>query len=146
MKKVIIATVVAAAFSTANAFELGVSVGKDKKVDENVYVLSSGTSLAGLKVSADATLAKDKYVSVGGSVGKQYNVWKVGVTPHVGAAYVQSDMKGKESGAVAGVGVELSLPVTKGIAIVGDYTYNWDIQNKTDFQGGLFTAGIRLTF
>lgn len=146
MKKVIIASLLAASFSAANAFEVGVSVGKDKNVDQNVYVLSSGTSLAGLKLSADATLAKDKYASVGGSVGKQFNVWALAVTPHVGSAYVQSDMKGKESGLVAGLGVEVALPVTKGIAIVGDYTYNWDVQKKTDFQGGLFTAGIRLTF
>jgi hypothetical protein len=145
MKKLLFATLLSAAFA-ANSAEVGLTAGKVKAHDQNVYSLSLGTSLLGLKVSSEVKLAKDVYTSVGADVGKEFKVWKVGVTPHIGGAYVQSDLRGKESGSVISTGVEFSYNLTKGIALVGDYSYTWDLQSKTDFQGGQFMAGIRVNF
>jgi hypothetical protein len=60
--------------------------------------------------------------------------------------YISTDVAGKESGGVGSTGVEVSVPLFKGVSAVVDYTYNWDIQSKTDFRGGIFTAGVRMSF
>ncbi len=145
MKKLILVAALSAAFSV-NAAELGLAAGKNKSLDENVYALSLGTTLAGLKVSTEVGVAKDTFTSVGVSVGREMRVWKFGVTPYLGGGYIQSDIKGRESGGVATTGVEVSYPLSKSLALVGDYTYSWDVQKKTDFQGGLLTAGVRFSF
>jgi hypothetical protein len=145
MKKLVIASLCAVAFS-ANALEVGLSVGRDRNVDDTLYVLSAGTSVAGLKVSAEAGGVLDKYATIGASVGREFKVWRVGVTPHAGLGYISTDVAGKESGGVGNTGVEVSVPLFKGVSAVVDYTYNWDIQSKTDFRGGIFTAGVRMSF
>lgn len=145
MKKLVIASLCAAAFS-ANAFEAGLSVGRDRNVDDTLYVLSAGTSVVGLKVSAEVGGVIDKYTTIGASVGREYKVWRLGLTPHVGMNYVKTDIANKESGGAVSSGFEVSMPLVKGVSAVADYTYSWDIQSKTDFRGGIFTAGVRMSF
>lgn len=145
MKKLVIASLCAAAFS-ANAFEGGISLGRDRKVDSTLVMLSAGTTVMGLKVTGEVGGVKDNYKTIGASVGQEFKVWRLGVTPHIGLNYIRTEIAKKDNGGVVSSGLEVSMPLFKNVFAVADYSYLWDIQTKNDYRGGIFTAGIRMNF
>lgn len=154
MKKVLLALFVTfGLIGTASAVEFGINGGG----------ISSGNAggIAGVtigekfgKFGVDAGFARgwqevtttDRWTLVGG-----YDVAKVAgvtVTPKIGYAYLNNSsttsVNRTPSDSAALVGVGLSYPVAKKVAVTGDYAYQ--ISGNTNNKGNVLTAGVKYSF
>lgn len=145
MKKAIFGLMFVAATS-AHAVDVGVSAGVNRSVDENVGVVTMGTSMRDFRFNLGVGYTVDTASSIGFSAGREMKLWSFTVTPQLGAAYLESDSKTLKSGGIITTGVNVAYPVTKKIAVTFDYARQWDIQSRTDFQGNVVTAGLRTSF
>lgn len=149
MKKILITAVIAMAATTASAFEVGVQVGRDfGDTNRNFGGLTVGQSLGPVTLSAGyhrtSVTANDqnRWSVVGG-----YDLVKVGpvqFAPTVGAAYLNN--KTTSNGLAMTVGVEASVPVSKSLEGVVDYTYQIGQSRVNQFDGSRVTAGLRYKF
>lgn len=145
MRKTVIALLMASAVS-AQAAEVTLSHGIDKKMDRDITVVSLGTSVAGFSASVDVSRVQDRYHSLGTSLGATVDVLGVRVVPYVGGAYVHADTKTLKNGAVAIGGVEFSLPLSKTVSLTADASYRWDVNKDTNYQGSVVTFGVKGAF
>jgi hypothetical protein len=145
MKKSIIAIMLATA-GIAQAAEVGLSAGTDKKFGRDMIVASVGTSVAGLHTSVDVSRVQDTYHTFGMSVGKQFNVMGVNVLPYGSLAYLQADAPKLQNGGVGSAGLEFSIPLSKTLSVTADVGYRWDVKKSTDYEGTLVTFGIKGSF
>lgn len=146
MKKTISALIVAASITSAYAADVGFSVGRDRTSDKEYGAVSIGTSINTFRLEAEVGRVVDTGTSIGASIGKEFKVGPITVTPHVGAAYIEATEKTVKSGSVVTSGLGASYPITKQVSFTVDFSRMWDIQDRTNFQGNLVTAGLRTSF
>jgi hypothetical protein len=145
MKKTLIGLMMATAF-TAQAADIGLSVGRDGSLDREIVVLSVGTSAFGLNTSVEVSKVEDAYHSIGSSVGKSFKLFGVGLLPYASLGYVHADASNLKNGRVGATGVEVSYAVSKNFSLTADYSYRWDLKQDTNYEGSLLTLGIKTTF
>ena len=145
MKKVVFSVLMASAFA-AQAADVGLSVGTDRKFNKDFTVLSVGTDVMGLKASVDVGRVQDTYHSVGVSVGKSLNVFGLGVLPYTSLSYIKADSTKLEDGGVGSAGLEVSYALSKSVSVTADYSYRWDLKKSTSYEGSLVTFGLKSTF
>lgn len=148
MKKTLIATTLALAVTAASALEVGVQVGRDFSTPNRNYGgLTVGQSVGPVTLTAGyhrTATANDqnRWSLVGG-----YDLVKVGpvqITPTVGAAYLSN--KSMSNGLAMTVGAEASMPLTKNLEGVVDYSYQMGQTRVNQFNGSRVTAGLRYSF
>jgi len=149
MKKIAIATILAAAAMSASALEVGVTGTRDYSgTDRNGYGLTVGESFGKVGVTAgfdrftSGANDQDRYSVVAG-----YDVAKFGpvtVTPKVGAAYL-NNQTGADGYAMT-VGVGASVPVTKQVSVGLDIARQYGQDRVQSFDGNRVTAAVRYKF
>ncbi len=149
MKKIAIATILAAAAMSASALEVGVTGTRDYAgTDRNGYGLTVGESFGKVGVTAgfdrftSGANDQDRYSVVAG-----YDVAKFGpvtVTPKVGAAYL-NNQTGADGYAMT-VGVGASVPVTKQVSVGLDIARQYGQDCVQSFDGNRVTAAVRYKF
>lgn len=150
MKKLVIAAILATATGLASATDVTVRSGHNGMTDQNnlgvtVGLVKSGP--LGIEAGADRSTSGAENVNrfsavVTADVAKVYGV---AVTARAGGAYV--DRSVGASGIAALVGVGVAYPLTKSMAAVADYTYQYAEGGRVaDLNGGVTSVGLRISF
>ncbi len=150
MKKLIIAAVLASATGLASAADVTLSTGHNGSTNQNHVGIS--TTLAksgplGVQLGADRSTTGAENVNrfTAALTADVAKVWGTTLTARVGGAYL--DRSVQDSGLAAIVGVGASYPLTKQLAAVADYSYQYSVTDKnTDLNGGIVSVGLRVTF
>ena len=150
MKKILIATTIALAATTASALEVGVIGTRDYSGADNRN--SAGVTIgqkygavgltAGFERFTKGSNDQDRFSLVAG-----YDVAKFGsvtVTPKVGAAYLNNQTG--EDGYAMTVGVGASLPITKQVSLTADVARQWGQDRVKASDGNAVTLGVSYKF
>jgi opacity protein-like surface antigen len=149
MKKIILATTLVLAATTASAVEVGVTATRDYSGDNrNFGGITIGQKYgtigvtAGFERSTVGSNDQDRYSLVAG-----YDVAKLGpvtVTPRLGVAFL--DNQSSSNGYAMTVGIGASVPVTKQVSVglAVDRQYGQDRVNQ--FDGNRVTAAVKYSF
>jgi hypothetical protein len=150
MKNTLIAaSFLALAISSASAFEVGVQVGRDFAGDNRNYGgVTVGQNVGPVSVSAgyQRTAVGDNNQNRWSLVGG-YDLLKVSsvqITPTVGVAYLNNQTG--SNGLAMTFGAEVSMPITKNLEGVVDYTYQMGQSRVNQYNGGRVGAGVRFNF
>jgi outer membrane autotransporter protein len=147
MKKMILVAALMAAFS-AQAVELGINASRDTaSSDRNGYGFTVGQKFDKVGITAGF----DKYTT-GTELSKYtlvgfYDVTKVGAATLAvkgGVAYL--DQKNTTDGYAALVGVGVSYPLSKQVALIADYRYQVGQSSVNSLDGGTVAAGLKYAF
>jgi outer membrane autotransporter protein len=147
MKKMILVAALMAAFS-AQAVELGINASRDTaNSDRSGYGLTVGQKFDKVGITAGF----DKYTT-GTELSKytlvgSYDVTKVGaatIAVKGGVAYL--DQKNTTDGYAALVGVGVSYPLSKQVALTADYRYQAGQSRVSSLDGGTIAAGLKYAF
>jgi opacity protein-like surface antigen len=149
MKKIILATTLVLAATTASAVEVGVTATRDYSGDNrNFGGITIGQKYgtigvtAGFERSTVGSNDQDRYSLVAG-----YDVAKLGpvtVTPRLVVAFL--DNQSSSNGYAMTVGIGASVPVTKQVSVglAVDRQYGQDRVNQ--FDGNRVTAAVKYSF
>jgi hypothetical protein len=148
MKKFAIATMIALAASAASALEVGVTTARDYAgTNRNAVGLTVGqkvgvaTVTAGFDRATGGTNDQDRYSLVAGvDVAK---LGPVSVAVKGGAAYLNNQTG--QDGYAALVGVGVSVPVAKKVALTLDATRQYGQSSVNSFDGNRVTAGLQFS-
>jgi outer membrane autotransporter protein len=147
MKKIILVAALMAAVS-AQAVELGINASRDTaNSDRSGYGLTVGQKFDKVGITAGF----DKYTT-GTELSKytlvgSYDVTKVGaatIAVKGGVAYL--DQKNTTDGYAALVGVGVSYPLSKQVALTADYRYQAGQSRVSSLDGGTIAAGLKYAF
>jgi outer membrane autotransporter protein len=147
MKKIILVAALMAAVS-AQAVELGINASRDTaNSDRSGYGLTVGQKFDNVGITAGF----DKYTT-GTELSKytlvgSYDVTKVGaatIAVKGGVAYL--DQKNTTDGYAALVGVGVSYPLSKQVALTADYRYQAGQSRVSSLDGGTIAAGLKYAF
>jgi hypothetical protein len=153
MKKLLVAAAILAAFSSAQAVEVGVFAGEDVSHQDSAVNHSNFGATAGEHfgpVSASLEYARlnqtganqNKYSVVAG-----YDVVKVGnitVTGKVGASYLDNQVAA--DGYAGRVGVGASVPLASKVSGTVDFYHQVGQERVKSFNGNTVTAGVKYSF
>lgn len=149
MKKIVIATMVALAATTASAVELGVNATRDYSgTDRNGFGVSVGQKFGrvGAQVGVERFTAgsndQDRYTALG-----SFDLAKVGpvtVAAKGGVAYLNNQRSNDGFAAVVGAGA--SLPLNKTLSLGLDVTRQIGQDRVSQFDGNLVTTSLRVKF
>jgi hypothetical protein len=149
MKKIVIASLLALAVSSASALEVGMTVGRDYSgTNQNTFGMTVGQKYAKLGVSAGLerqyTGSNDQNrLSLVGS----YELVKFGpvsLAPSVGVAYLNNQRS--MDGYAVTVGMGASMPVTKQVSATVDVRRQYGQDRVQASDGNVVTAGLKYTF
>ena len=149
MKKLILATMLAAVMGTASAVEVGVNAGFNTSgVGAASYGVTVGQSFGkfGLTAEYDRDL-KSKGIDNRFSAIASYDLFNVGnitVTPKLGVSYLNPETVTSGYAALGGVGV--SLPLSKHVFVTGDYRYQYGQDSVKSLNGHQLFAGLKVKF
>jgi outer membrane autotransporter protein len=147
MKKIILVAALMAAVS-AQAVELGINASRDTaNSDRSGYGLTVGQKFDKVGITAGF----DKYTT-GTELSKytlvgSYDVTKIGaatIAVKGGVAYL--DQKNTTDGYAALVGVGVSYPLSKQVALTADYRYQAGQSRVSSLDGGTIAAGLKYAF
>lgn len=150
MKKILIATTIALAATTASALEVGVVGTRDYSgaQDRNGAGVTLGHKVGAMSVTAGferftkGTNDQDRWSLVAG-----YDVAKLGpitVTPKVGGAYLNNQHGVDGYAMTAGVGA--SLAVAKNVSLTADFARQYGQERVKAFDGNRVTVGVKYSF
>jgi outer membrane autotransporter protein len=147
MKKMILVAALMAAFS-AQAVELGINASRDTaNSDRSGYGITVGQKFDKVGITAGF----DKYTT-GTELSKytlvgSYDVTKIGaatIAVKGGVAYL--DQKNTTDGYAALVGVGVSYPLSKQVALTADYRYQAGQSRVSSLDGSTISAGLKYAF
>ena len=147
MKKVILVTALLASMG-AQAVELGINASRDTaNTDRTGYGITVGQKFDKVGITAGFDQYKsgtdlNKY-----SLVASYDVTKVGaatIAVKGGVAYL--DQKNTTDGYAALVGVGVSYPLSKQVALTADYRYQAGQSRVSSLDGGTIAAGLKYAF
>lgn len=148
MKKIALIATLALAAGMASAADFGARVGYNGGTEKNSAGVTVSDRFGALGAEAafdrstDGKLNVNRYSLVGA-----YDVAKVvgaTVAVKVGGAYIDPS-KGAD-GYAGLVGVGVSYPVAKNVALVGDYAYQKGQARVSSFNGNTVSAGVKVSF
>lgn len=149
MKKLLVLAVLASAIGMASATDIGVhgTHNPDSSADSVGVTLGQKFGAYGIEAGFDrsvrGTTTTSKYSVVG-----SYDVLSfhsLTIAPKIGAAFINPSNSGV-NGYAATVGVGASYPLTSKVSIVADYAYQRGQDRVRDFNGNLFSAGVKYSF
>ena len=147
MKKIILVTALLASMS-AQAVELGINASRDTaNSDRTGYGLTGGQKYDKFGVTAGFdryTTSTDlnKYTLV-----TSYDVTQVGaVTIAVKGGVAYLDQKNTTDGYAGLVGAGVSYPLSKQVALTGDYRYQAGQSRVSSLNGNTISAGLKYSF
>jgi hypothetical protein len=146
MKKTIVGLMFAASLGSVHAADVTFSAGVNRGADENMGAVAIGTTMYRFRLDAKVAHTIDTSTSIGLGVGREVKLWALTVTPQVGLAYAEADSKAQKSGGIVTTGVNVSYPIMKNVAVTFDIGRQWDMQDRTNFEGTVITAGLRTSF
>jgi len=149
MKKILLATLLAATFGAASAVEVGVNTSRNYAGNDNTgFGLTVGQRIGG-KTTVTAGFDRvtsgadqDRFSLIGG-----YDVAKFGkaiVTANAGAGYLNNEVAA--NGYVALVGVGVSYPLTAKVSATVDLRHQVGQARVSQFNGNTVTAGLKYSF
>ena len=146
MKKTVMAVLLGITLAgPALGLDAGLSVGRNTGVKADVTQVSVGTDVLGLRLSGEFETARNQYHAYGVSLGKEFPVLgSLSLGGKVGVSHFDS-VNGKD-GTVGRYGVSASYALAKNVAVVGDITRSFNVQDAQQFKGNTFSTGARFTF
>jgi outer membrane autotransporter protein len=150
MKKLVIATILASTVGLAQAADVTVRTGHNGLTAQNYVGVAVGLAKSGplgLEVGADRSTSGSQNVNrfstaVTADVAK---VFGATVTARLGGAYL--DRATNQSGLAAMAGVGVAYPLSKTMAVVADYTYQYAGEaSVSNLNGGITSVGLRVSF
>lgn len=149
MKKIAIATILAAAAMAASAVEVGVTANHDYGNPERS---GGGVTLGQHFGAVSATVGFDRTYITNNDQNRitltgGYDVAKFGgftVTPKVGVAYLNNQTG--DNGYALTVGAGTSYAVTKSISVGLDVAHQYGQNRVSSFDGNRVTAGVTYGF
>jgi hypothetical protein len=146
MKKTVMAVLLGITLAgPALGLDAGLSVGRNTRVKADVTQVSVGTDILGLRLSGEFETARNQYHAYGVSLGKEFPVLgSLSLGGKVGVSRFDS-VNGKD-GTVGRYGVSASYALAKNVAVVGDITRSFNVQDAQQFKGNTFSTGVRFTF
>jgi hypothetical protein len=149
MKKILVGSVIALSALSAAALDFGVQAGRDYAgSNRNFAGLTVGNTMGSLSVTAGFQRTavtnndQNRWSLIAG-----YDLAKVGpvtVTSVVGVAFL--DNQSSANGMAVTGGVAASMPITKNVSGVVDYSYQAGQSRVNQFNGGRVTTGLRYKF
>ena len=149
MKKILIATAVAMAATTASALEVGITQSRDYAgVDRNGAGITLGEKFgrvgltAGVERFTAGTNDQDRYSVVAG-----YDVAKIKnatVAVKTGVAYL--DNQTGANGYAMTIGAGVNVPLTKQVSVGLDVSRQYGQDRVQSFDGDRVTVGLRYKF
>jgi outer membrane autotransporter protein len=150
MKKFAIAAVLALATMAANAVEFGIvgSTVEQKNHFTDSVGLTVGQHFGKFSVTAEADRDVTKNINKFSTIGG-YDVLTLGTATFAvkaGAGYVDTTKLIPADRIVGLVGVGVSVPVTKTVAMTADYRYQEGRDQAKTYNGNTFTVGAKFSF
>ncbi len=149
MKKVLLASALTLAASTAMAWEIGVTGNRDyagKDRNGGGVVVANQYGAFGAAAAAERTTGGDndqnRYSLTGSYDVPVYKAITVG--PRVGVAYLDNQYGRDGYALTAGVGAR--VPLTDTVALTVDYTRQRGEESVKGFDGNRYTVGVRYGF
>jgi outer membrane autotransporter protein len=148
MKKIVIATILAAAALAASAADVGIRFGRNAGPDTN----NAGVTVGQKFGNVGAELAFDRSTVGNNNVNRfsltgSYDVAKVfGATVSAKAGAAQLNPSVGSTGYAATVGAGLAYPVTKNVSLTADYAFQKGQDRVRAFNGNTVSAGVKYSF
>ena len=145
-KKIALIAAFIAAFSTAQAVEIGINDGTNLSSTENVWGVSVGNTVHGYNLTAgfNRSATADLYSLVNSA--QVAKMGPVAVDAKVGGIYVNSKAGSAYDGYAAMIGIGASMPVTKTITAGLDYNYQAGQDRVAAQNGSRIVAGLKFNF
>lgn len=148
MKKIVFASILALAATTASALEVGVRGVHTGDATADMVGVTVGQKFGAFGVEGAFDRSTRGAMNVNRwSVLGSYDVAKaVGVNVAAKAGVAHIDPAVGENGAALLVGVGVSYPLTKKVSLVADYTYQRGQDRVRSFNGNNVSAGVKVAF
>lgn len=153
MKKVALIAALALSALTASATDIGVNVSQQPNMEKNVAGISTaGVTLNqkflgyGLQAGLDRSVVRTDAVTRYSLLGTYdfAKVQKATFTAKVGIAAIDPDHA--SSGWAGLVGVGVSYPIAKKVALTADYTYQYSTDAAKVYNGNMVGVGVKYSF
>lgn len=148
MKKTLIALSTVLAMSSASALDIGAGYTRNVSNDVNGYGINVGQTWKQLSLTAGATrfdVAGGSHDEVSLIAGyRLLKVMGISVEGQLGATYVTSDVA--KDGLVSVLGLGVSMPVTKTVAVTANVRRNIGIDSMKVHDGTTAGLGLRYSF
>ncbi len=149
MKKILIATLIGLAASTASALEFGVNTTRDYSGEDRngfgVYIgdrAGRGAVQFGLEQFTKGADNQNRFSAIG-----SYDLTKIGPVTIAGKGGVAFlDNKTSQDGAALVVGGSASLPLSKAWSLNLDVTRQYGQKRVNQFDGTLVSTSVKVTF
>lgn len=149
MKKIIVATAIALAATSASAVEVGGYLGRDfADRNENFWGVTVGEKFGAVTVTAGfdrtASSVNDQNRATLTGAINLFNLGPVTVAGKAGIGWLYNS--NVEDGFIGRVGVGASMPIAQKLDFTVDYFYQYGQDRVSAFNGSTLTAGLKYRF